>query len=206
MRRAIGASGASTGIPQEIHREILLIHRRKCDVPRLFYCAPWSKRGSLRHSYPTPDRSTSGTSDRAVDFGGGSNGTRLGRLTGVDPGVRLVWGLASGPGAGAGICGCSTGHDPRHLPALPRRIPPRTIRRRTHGASRHRRDRLEPRQIPPPAVHPRGFCPGIPATNSRRPVNPIRDYLPPRRRVNRATRQLGNLAIWGSWLPGCRIA
>lgn len=174
MRREIDPSGPSTGIPQVIHREIVLMHRRKCPVRRLSYCLSWSRRGSLRHFHPTFDRSTSDTSGRSIDLGGECNGSRLGSLTGVDPGVCLVWGLASG--AGAGIGGCSAGHDPRHLPALPRRIPPRTFRRRTQDPSRHRRDRIAPRQIPPHTVPALGSCPGFPATEPDALSTPVRDY------------------------------
>lgn len=51
-----GNEGAthSTLIPQEIHREISLVHRRKCTIRRLSYCVSQSRRGSLLHTYIPP--------------------------------------------------------------------------------------------------------------------------------------------------------
>ena len=57
--------------------------------------------------------------------------------------MRLVRCSPARAGAGTGIRVCSAGHDARHLPAVPRRIPPRTLRRGARVASRRHRAELD---------------------------------------------------------------
>lgn len=54
------SSRLSTSIPQRIHKEIRLVHRRKCIIRRLFYCILWGIGDSVSATpSPAPVRAVS---------------------------------------------------------------------------------------------------------------------------------------------------
>lgn len=129
----------STGNPQRN----LVYSQEKIHCPQVVLLRFPLGRNSLPHPHPAHCRPDARRVDPSLDPSGARNGTQQTFLTGVDTGVRLVRGPASRAGAAPEIRGCPAGPDPRHMPALPRRISPRSLRRRDRDASRRHRGHLD---------------------------------------------------------------